>query len=335
MTSTELKKILHAFGYAKNHAISPAAWAQFISATKCAMYIRNDGLLTFQQASLREAVDVLLLNSLTAPSRVRLVTKFESPWELQKFQFHSVLTKGLSKFPCDARLVNELPWQFKVAGDVSGLKAILARSDVFVKMWSNLNDLRYVVDFLNYCKTLSQEGYDMVDTYCNMVEELEGASKRHGNEQVISHYTLDIDNNTLFDTHGIAEAIFCKKRGSKYTSIEVAYVAYLVGIYFLGLQKFESAKLMLQRALKLSRDVASINNVDFLCQVYKSLGDLYYTWGLRGKAVEYYEGVLKTASDVSRYVNINEVGCFQLGQSKITNYMRQFCLQIVFRPKLR
>ena len=311
LTSEELTKILQAFGYCNKHAISPAAWALFTSAAKCAIYVRNEGLLDFQQSSLREAVDVLLLNSLTSPSRVRHVTAFENPWELQKFQFHSVLIKGFSKFPCDARLVDELPWQLKAAADVSSLKSTLAKPKVFVNMWSNSRDLRLVVDFLNFWKFLTQEGFDAVDTYSNMLDEIAKSLAETGAKST-TQYASDSEDLILNENHSIADKILCKNPGSIFTLIEVAYITHLVGIYFLRLQEFEPAETALQRALKLSRDATSINDVDFLCQVHKSLGDLYFDWGTWNKAVEYYEKVLKTADDVSRYVNIDKVGDYRV-----------------------
>jgi tetratricopeptide (TPR) repeat protein len=235
------------------------------------------------------------------------VTTFENPWELQKFQFHSVLTRGFSQFPCDARLVNELPWQLKTAADVSGLKATLARPEVFVKMWSNIKDLRFVVDFLNYWKFLTREECDVVETYSSMLDEIARSLEETG-VKTSTQDTSDTGDLVHAENHGIANRILRKKHGSNYAPIEVAYVAYLTGIYFLGLQEFESAETTLQRALKLSRDVTSIDDVDFLCQVHKSLGDLYFDWRKLDKAVGYYEGVLKTAVEVSRYVNMDEVG---------------------------
>jgi tetratricopeptide (TPR) repeat protein len=306
LTSEELTRILHAFGYNRKHAISPAAWAMFLSALRRAIYVRNDGVLDFQHSSLREAVNVLLLNGLTSPSRVRNVNTPDNPWEVHKFQFHSVLSTGFSHFPCSARLVHELPWQLRVTGDVSGLKATLSRPEVFVRMWSNMKDLRIVVDFLNYWKLLILEGCDVVTTYCNMIDEIAKRSKETGNKARTqgSGHTEDL---SVVENHGIVDRILCKKRGSSYTTIEVAYVAYLVGLYFLGLQEFDSADMMLQRVLKMSRAVTTIDDVDFLCQIYKSLGDLYYEWGMLEKAVGYYEDVLKTADEISRYVNIDKV----------------------------
>ena len=280
LASDELTSIFRAFGYSQKHAISPAAWALFKSAARCALYVRTDGVLTFQHTSAREAVDALLLDGLTSPSRVRHVTTFETPWELQKFQFHSVLTKAFAQFPCDARLVDELPWQLKAAGDVSSLKATLGRPDVFVKMWSNLKDLRLVVDFLNHWKFLAQKGCSLTDTYCIMAGEIEKSLE----ETETKTCAQDNADGTMRDTplaenHGIADRILRKAPGSKYSRIEASYVVYLIGAYFLGMQVFESAETMLLRALKLSRDVTSIDDVDFLCQVYKSLGDLYFKWG--------------------------------------------------------
>ena len=217
-----------------------------------------------------------------------------------------MLSKGLSQFPCDARLVDELPWQLKAAGDVNSLKTTLARPHVFVKMWSNMKDLRLVVDFLNYWKFLTQQGCDAVSTYCDMVDEISKSSQEFG-AKASTQDTSDLGDLTHAENHGIADRILRKKPGSSYALIEIAFVAYLTGIYFLGLQEFESAETMLQRAFKLSRGVTSIDDVDFLCQVHKSLGDLYYDCGMLEKAVGYYEGVLKTAREVSTYVNMDQV----------------------------
>ena len=307
LTTEELRKILQAFGYSNKDAISPAAWALFISAAKCAIYGRNDGVLAFQQSSLREAVDVLLLNSLTSPSRVRHVSTFENPWEVQQFQFHSVLTEAFSQFSCDTRLVYELPWQLKAAADVSNLKATLARPEVLVKTWSNARDLTPVVDFLNYWRFLIREGCDVVNTYFGMIDDIAKSLEEPGTKTSIQD-DANIGNFTLVENHGISVRILEKKPGSKFTQIEVAYICHLVGNYFLGLQEFGSAETILQRALRLSRHVTSIDDVDFLCQVHRSLGDLYYNWGAMDKAVGYYESVLKTTDEVSRHVNIDKVG---------------------------
>ena len=235
------------------------------------------------------------------------MTTFENPWELQKFQFHSVLIKGFSQFPCDVRLVDELPWQLKAAADVGSLKSTLAKPKVFVKMWSNTRDLRLIVDFLNYWKFLTREGYDAIDTYSNMLDEISKSMEKTGTKSSTQD-TSDTDDLIDNQNHGIAEKILCKKAGSKLTPIEVAYIAHLVGIYFLGLQEFEPAEKVLQHALKLSRDATSIDDVDFLCQVHKSLGDLYFNLGMLDKSVGYYQKVSKIADDVSRYVNIDKVG---------------------------
>ena len=306
LTAEELKTILQAFGYNKKYAISSTAWAMFLSATRCAIYVRNDGVLNFQHSSLREAVNVQLLNALTSPSRARNVNTPDNPWEVQKFQFHSVLSSGFSHFPCDARFVHELPWQLQITGDVSGLKAVLVRPEVFVRVWSNMNDLRPAVDFLNYWKFLIREGCDAVSTYCKMVDEIEKRSKEVGAEARF-HDSTDTEDFTMSENHGVVYRILRKNRGSNYTAIEVSYVACLVGIYFLGLQDFESAEGMLQRSLKISRAVTTIDDVDFLCQIYKSLGDLYYEWGELNKAIGYYEDALRTADEVSRYVNLDKV----------------------------
>ena len=164
-----------------------------------------------------------------------------------------------------------------------------------------------MVDFLNYWKFLTREECDVVETYSSMLDEIARSLEETG-IKTSTQDTSDTGDLVHAENHGIANRILRKKHGSNYAPIEVAYVAYLIGIYFLGLQEFESAETTLQRALKLSRDVTSIDDVDFLCQVHKSLGDLYFDWRKLDKAVGYYEGVLKTAIEVSRYVNMDEVG---------------------------
>ena len=218
-----------------------------------------------------------------------------------------MLIKGFSQFPCDARLVDELPWQLKAVADVGSLKSTLAKPKVFVKMWSNTRDLRLIVDFLNYWKFLTREGYDAIDTYSDMLDEIAKSMEKTGTKSSTQD-TSDTEDLIDNQNQGIAEKILCKKPGSKFTPIKVAYIAHLVGIYFLGLQEFEPAEKVLQHALKLSRDATSIDDVDFLCQVHQSLGDLYFNLGMLDKAVGYYEKVSKIADDVSRYVNIDKVG---------------------------
>ena len=303
LSSDELARILRAFGYCREHAISPGAWRLFASAARHAVYVGADGLLNFQHSSMREAVDFLLLNGLTSPSHTRHVTAVENSWEVQKFQYHSVLANSFAAFPCDERVVDELPWQQKVSGDVEGLRKSLARPDVFVTAWSNRRDLRKTSDFMNYCVFLTENGFDAVDTYVAMVTEAANTVAIGDNRE-----RRDSEDTSLDESLGIALRI-SKKVGParSYTSVEVAFLAYLVGRYFLGLQKLVPAESMLLKAFKFAYNVTSIDDVDFLCKIQRSLGDLYYEGKLLDKAVVFYEGVLKTASEVTRYVNTDEV----------------------------
>lgn len=237
---------------------------------------------------------------------MRKVTALENSWELQKYQFHSLLSKSFTHFSCNARLVNELTWQLKNTRNFSGLKSTLARPEVFVKMWSNMRDLQLVFDFLNYWKLLTQEGCDPIATYSDMVKRAAQSVEGTGDESFSNDYSNAEDLGSA-EAQCIAERILCKKHGSKYTPIEFAYLSYLVGNYFLGLEEFEPAHTILQRALKFSCNVTSIDDIDFLCLLRMSVADLYFQQGMLDKAARSYEDVLKTAATVSRYVNIDEV----------------------------
>ena len=302
LSSDELTRILRAFGYGRKHAISPGDWLLFTSAARHTIYVNAEGLLSFQQESMREAVDFLLLNGLTSPSYARYVTGFENPWEVQKIQYHSVLINSFRIFRCDERLVSELPWQLRAIGDVEGLRKTLARPNVFVTVWSNRCDLRARTDFLNYWKFLTKNGFDVVKTYCAMVDEAERTLTSVDNKCTVDSEVTSVDENLR-----IADRISKDKPDAKYTSIEVSYLAYLVGLCFLGLHKLMSAESMLLKAFKLAHNETSIDDLDFLCKIQRSLGDLYYEGKFLERAVIFYERVLKSAFEVSRYQNTDEV----------------------------
>ena len=214
-----------------------------------------------------------------------------------------MLTNSFAVFPCDERVVDELLWQQKVSGDAEGLRESLARPDVFATAWSNRRDLRKTSDFMSYWVFLTENGFDAVDTYVAMVTEAAKTVAIGDNRE-----RCDSEDTSLDESLSIAQGI-SKKVGParSYTSVEVAFLAYLAGRYFLVLQKLVPAESMLLKAFKFAYNATSIDDVDFLCKIQRSLGDLYYEGKLLDKAVVFYEGVLKTASEVTRYVNTDEV----------------------------
>ncbi|KAJ8301148.1 hypothetical protein KUTeg_020135 [Tegillarca granosa] len=138
LTQTDLFGLLEQLGYTGRKVLTSFKWLQFKSCIGNLIYEKPDGLIQFSHHHIRETVEYILLHTLK-PGATDVMTRTdpEKAWKEQKKKYHCAMAKYFMQQPFSQRIMEELPWQLMMAGDVDSLVKVLTDPIVIEKMLDN------------------------------------------------------------------------------------------------------------------------------------------------------------------------------------------------------
>lgn len=173
LTVEEVFAILKTLGYRNTREVKSYDWLQFMNCIGNFLHEKSNGLLDFSHQHLKEIVEYVLLHSLKPGGAVVSSNEPENEWKEQKKRFHSHVAKFFIKQPFCQRIIEELPWQLLMSGDINTLVQVLTNPlmlenflDDSKKNPSNRQDLAY------YWHYLKEEGISVTTTYQQMLMKL-------------------------------------------------------------------------------------------------------------------------------------------------------------------
>ncbi|KAK3745822.1 hypothetical protein QZH41_017139 [Actinostola sp. cb2023] len=295
MTEDEILGALKVMGYANNFVISSAYWSMLGIVAQNALLELPSGLMTFSHDVIRNAVDLALLGNLTSPSQERVISPFSEAWERQKQQCHVVLAKFFNREPLNLRKVEELPWQLMVSGNFDGLSKALSDPAMFLRLVHNKKEARLILDLMSYCNTLSKENLKPL----LLLEEMaSNVQDRLVDDQFES---TGIDSAHAYSSHpySVIDKICVKSEEDLLTPIEVATILFHIGSFLKEGEHYSSAEHYLLSAHKIGYPVASVEDLDLMCSIQSTIGDLYAVMFDTRNAEAWYTNAIKTASEMT------------------------------------
>lgn len=293
VTENEMLGALEAMGYANNYAISSAYWSMLRIVAQNALLELPSGVLTFSHDVIRNAVDLALLGNLTSPSQERVVSAFSETWERQKQQCHVVLSSFFTKEPLSLRKVEELPWQQMVCGDLEGLKQSLSNPAMFLRLVYNKKESRLAYDLMCYWNTiLKDKPHDLLQQMAVKVQERLAVDK--GSRRTDSAHAY-----TVLNQYSVVDKICAKSDEDSFTPIEVAAILFHIGRFLIDSGHFSTAESCLLSAYKIGYPVASVQDLELMCDIQSCLGDMYNAMVDTSNAEVWYTNAIKTGNEMT------------------------------------
>ncbi|XP_022299970.2 tetratricopeptide repeat protein 41-like isoform X2 [Crassostrea virginica] len=128
LSQSDLFTLLRGLGYRNSKEVRNFQWLQFCTCFKEWVYELPSGQIQFSHQHLKEIVEYVLLHSLKAGSgsgEVASTGESEKEWKGQKNRFHKQLAKYFLRQPFSQRVLEELPWQLLMSGDMDTLLQVL------------------------------------------------------------------------------------------------------------------------------------------------------------------------------------------------------------------
>ncbi|XP_061187631.1 uncharacterized protein LOC133195719 isoform X1 [Saccostrea echinata] len=145
LSQVDIFTLLRGLGYRNSKEVRNFQWLQFCTCFREWVYELPNGQIQFAHQHLKEIVEYVLLrgatkkdvsprrktaniNSLKAGSggvEVASTGECEKEWKGQKNRFHNQLAKYFLKQPFNQRVLEELPWQLLMSGDMDTLLQVL------------------------------------------------------------------------------------------------------------------------------------------------------------------------------------------------------------------
>ncbi|XP_048741170.2 uncharacterized protein LOC125655060 isoform X3 [Ostrea edulis] len=128
LSQGEIFTLLRGLGYRNSKEVRNFQWLQFCTCFKDWIYELPSGQVQFAHQHLKEIVEYVLLHSLKAGGgacEVVSTGESEKEWKGQKNRFHKQVAKYFLKQPFNQRVLEELPWQLLMSGDMDTLLQVL------------------------------------------------------------------------------------------------------------------------------------------------------------------------------------------------------------------
>ena len=298
LSEKEALGALQVMGYMKNYEVTNAHWEMFRLIAEQALIEMPSGLITFPNQSARGAVEIALLGNLTSPSQERAVSPaFQESWERQKQQGHTVLASFFSKQPSSGRMVDELPWQLNMCGNMDALSKTICEPRVFLRFVSSRSERRRKIDLLSYWSLLKQANRKPEDMLYQMAvkaeERLHNGTKEL-TEREIGSASLKTREFTVVDE-------LCRKESDEqFSQLEVGLVHFFSGKFLAENEHELLAQNLLFNAYKMAYPVVSVKDIYLMCDIQESLGNLYLKLSEPSKAVFWFNGALKSSGEMTR-----------------------------------
>lgn len=298
LSESEALGALQVMGYMKNYEVTKAHWEMFRLIAEHALIEMPSGLITFPHQSACGAVEIALLGNLTSPSQERSVSPaFQESWERQKQQGHTVLSSFFSKQPSSGRMVDELPWQLKMCGNMGALSKTICEPRVFLRFVSSRSEQRRKIDLLSYWSLLRQANRKPEDMLYQMAVKAE--ERLHSESQELTERDIGSASSKTKDLSAVDE--LCRKESDEHLSqLEVALVHYFSGKFLAENGHDVMAQNLLLNVYKMAYPVVSVKDIYLMCDIQESLGNLYLKLAEPSKAVFWLNGALKSAGEMTR-----------------------------------
>lgn len=295
LTEKEMLGALKAMGYANNFVISSAYWSMLRIVAQNAFLELPSGVMTFSHNVIRSAVDLALLGNLTSPSKERLVSAFSETWERQKQQCHVVLSNFFTNEPLTLRKVEELPWQLMVSGNMEELKRVLSEPAMFLRLIHSKKDSSLNLDLMCYWDILIK--YKLKPHA--LLEEMASNAQDRLAIDMPSTRTDSAHALSSVSQYSVVEKICGKSEEDLFTPIEVATILFHIGCFLMNSEHSTAEKYLLL-AYRIGYPVASVQDMELMCDIQSMLGDLYITMFDTINADIWYKNAIKTASEMTR-----------------------------------
>lgn len=315
LSESEALGALQVMGYMRNYEVTKAHWEMFRLIAEHALIEMPSGLITFPHQSVRGAVEIALLGNLTSPSQERAVSPaFQESWERQKQQGHTVLSSFFSKQPSSGRMVDELPWQLNMCGNMDALSKTICEPRVFLRFMSSKSEQRRKTDLLSYWSLLKQANRKPEEMLYQMAINAE--ERLHGESKELTERDMGSASSKTKDFSAVDE--LCRKESDEHFSqLEVALVHYFSGKFLAENGHDLIAQNLLLSAYKMAYPVVSVKDIYLMCDIQESLGNLYLKLSEPSKAVFWFNGALKSAGEMTRVSDtVRRLRCYQAFQSK-------------------
>lgn len=297
LSESEALGTLKVMGYLKNYEVTRAHWEMFRLIAEHALIEMPSGLLTFPHQSARSAVEIALLGNLTSPSQERSVSPFQETWERQKQQGHTVLSSFFSKQPSSGRMVDELPWQLHMSGNMEALNKTICEPRVFLRFVSARSEQRRKIDLLSYWGILKQKGRKPEESLYQMAIKVEDRLHKKQNETTERDVVSASSKTTEFSA---IDELCRKENDEKVSQLEVALIHYFTGNFLAENGHDIMAQNLLLSAYKMAYPVVSVKDIYLMCDIQESLGNLYLRLSEPSKAVFWFNGAVKSAGEMTR-----------------------------------
>lgn len=288
---------LQVMGYLKKYEVTRAHWEMFRLIAEHALIEMPCGLITFPHQSARGAVEIALLGNLTSPSQEREVSPFQETWERQKQQGHTVLSSFFSKQPSSGRMIDELPWQLNMSGNMEALSKTICEPRVFVRFVSTRTEQQRKLDLLSYWSTLKGKGHKPEEMLFQAAIKAEERLCKETNESAEREVGSASSKTTEFSA---LDELCRKENDDSVSQLEVALIQFFTGRFLAENGHDLMAQNLLLNAYKLAYPVVSVKDIYLLCGIQESLGNLYLKLAELSKAVFWFNGAVKSAEEVTR-----------------------------------
>lgn len=296
LSENEALGALKVMGYLKNHEVTKAHWEMFRLIAEHALIEMPSGLITFPHQSARGSVEIALLGNLTSLSQERAVSPFQETWERQKQQGHTVLSSFFANQPSSGHMVDELPWQLYMSGNMDRLSKMICEPRVFVRFVSSRSEQQRKLDLLSYWSILRQKGHKPEEALYQMAIKVEERLGKEANELK----QRDVKSASSKTTELSAIDELCQKENDEQMSqLEVALIHYFAGNFLSENEQYLMAQNLLLSAYRMAYPVVSVVDICLLCDIQESLGNLYVKLSDLSKAVFWFNSALKSAGEVT------------------------------------
>lgn len=298
LSESEALGALQVMGYMKNYQVTNAHWEMFRLIAEHALIELPSGLLTFPHQSLRGTVEIALLGNLTSPSQERAVSPaFQESWERQKQQGHTVLSSFFSKQPSSGRVVDELPWQLNMSGNMEALSKTLCEPRVFLRFVSSRSEQRRKIDLLSYWSILKRANRKPEEILYQMAAKAE--ERLHNESMELPEREIGSASSKTKEYSAVDE--LCRKESDEnFSQLEVALIFCFSGKFLAENGHDVMAHNLLLNAYKMAYPVVSVKDIYLMCDIQESLGSLYLKLSEMSKAMVWFNGALKSAGEMTR-----------------------------------
>jgi len=194
-------------------------------------------------------------------------------------------------------MVDELPWQLKMSGNMDALSKTICEPRVFIRFVSLKSEQRRRVDLSSYWSVLKQANHKPEEILYQMAVKAE--ERLRSESKKVTERDIRSASSKTREFSAIDE--LCRKSSDEeFSQLEVALVHYSSGKFLAEKGHDVMAQNLLLNAYKMAYPVVSVKDIYLICDIQESLGNFYLKLSEPSKAVFWLNGALRSVAEMTR-----------------------------------